>query len=87
MKTTGKTIRLSEETYEELVAYRAELEKINRAPISFDEAVDMLLGETAGAQYEIQCEVARFKTAQDNCTCGAAEKVAPPAEYQQRRMG
>lgn len=87
MKKTYKTIRLSEETYKQLIDYRAEVEAINHCRLSFDEAVDMLLGETEGMEYEVKAEVSRFAKAQTNCTCGACEAIAPPIEYQIERLG
>lgn len=78
---TYKTIRVSQDTYEELLEYRASLEKINRCRISFNDALDMLFGEVAGAQYEIACERGRFKEVKKVCSCGAAAKLAPPGGY------
>ncbi len=55
MKKT-KTIRVGEENYKELIAYKAELEIINKQPISFDEAIEMLFNEIAGLEYELGSE-------------------------------
>ena len=49
----SKTIRVSDETYQQILAYRADLEKINKTRISFDKAIDMLFGEVAGLEYEV----------------------------------
>ncbi len=73
--TTYKTIRLSQNTYEELLAYRAELEATNRQTISFDEAVEMALGEPIMLEHKLGDEKARFQQAQKLCTCGEVAKL------------
>ena len=51
MKQT-KTIRLSADTYSELLTYKAALEIENQRSLSFDDAVELLLSELAGVEYE-----------------------------------
>ena len=63
MKKTYKTIRVSQDTYEELLAYRANLEQINRCRVSFDESINLLFGEVAGMEYEIASQKAEIAEA------------------------
>ncbi|MFD1156821.1 hypothetical protein [Roseovarius aestuarii] len=51
-----KTIRVSQDTYEQLIAYKAQIEIENRQTVSFDETIDLLLGEIAGLEYELASE-------------------------------
>lgn len=48
-----RTIRLSEETYQDLLKFRAELELENRSRVSFDEAIELLFTEIHGLEYEM----------------------------------
>lgn len=69
MKPT-KTIRVSEETYQQLLAYKAELEIENRQPLSFDAAIDMLFGECAGLEYDAASErLARRQAESETAAC------------------
>lgn len=45
---TYKTIRISQEVYEELCEYRTELEAIDKQRLSLDDTIDLLLNELAG---------------------------------------
>ena len=54
--TKSKTIRISEQTYQELADYRSELERINDQSVSLDEAIDLLFGEVCGLEYELASE-------------------------------
>ena len=60
MKKT-KTIRVSQDTYEELLNFKAELEIINRCPLSFDDAIELLFVEVAGLEHELGSERLRTK--------------------------
>jgi predicted CopG family antitoxin len=60
MKET-KTIRVSQDIYEELLSYKAELEIINRRPLSFDDAIDLLFNEIAGLEHELGSERVKAK--------------------------
>lgn len=48
-----KIIRISKDTYEELLSYKAALEIENRQRLSFSDAIEMLFGEVAGLEYEL----------------------------------
>ena len=61
MKKTYKTIRVSADTYENLIDYRAEQELHNRSRVSFDEAIDMMFGEIAGLDYEVTSQRQEIK--------------------------
>ena len=45
-----RTIRVSEDTYQELLDYRAQLEIANRSRISFDQAIDLMFTEIHGLE-------------------------------------
>lgn len=72
---TYKTIRLSQDTYEELLAYRAELEATNRQTISFDEAVEMSLGEPIILEDKLSTANGLLQNAKRKCTCGTVAKL------------
>lgn len=55
MKNT-KTIRVSEETYKELLAHKAELEIENQQVLSFDDTIELLFTEVAGLEHELASE-------------------------------
>lgn len=57
----SKTIRVSETTYKELLAYKAELEIENAQRLSFDEAIDLLFSEVAGLEHELISERLKHK--------------------------
>jgi len=46
-----KNIAVSEEVYQELLSYRAEVQKQNSKSLSFSDAIELLLTELAGDEY------------------------------------
>ena len=52
MKKKYRSIRVSEQTYQDLSEYRAEVNYINRCQMSFDKALELLLFETDSAHEE-----------------------------------
>lgn len=54
-----KTIRVTEETYQELMEYRAEVEAINKRRLSIDDAIGLIFVELHGGEYEAASEKLR----------------------------